>query len=34
MDFDMEEYYKELLLMWKKDEDNIKEKFEEVEGML
>lgn len=34
MDFDMEEYYKELLLMWKKDEDNMKEKFEEVEGML
>ena len=30
----MEEHNKELLSMWKKDEDNIKEKLEEVEGML
>lgn len=34
MDPDMEEHYKELLSMWKKDEDNMKEKLEEVEGML
>lgn len=34
MDPDMEEHYKELLSMWKKDEDKIKEKLEEVEGKL
>ena len=33
MDLDTEEHYKELLLQWKKDEDNIKEKLEEMEGM-
>ena len=33
MDRDTEEHYRELLLQWKKDEDNIKEKLEEIEGM-
>ena len=33
MDPDMEEHYKELLKEWKKDEDNIKDKLEEMEGM-
>jgi len=33
MDPDTEEHYRELLLQWKKDEDNIKEKLEEMEGM-
>ena len=33
MDLDTEEHYRELLLQWKKDEDNIKEKLEEMEGM-
>ena len=32
MDPDSEEHYRELLLEWKKDEDNIKEKLEEMEG--
>ncbi|PFX21644.1 NLR family CARD domain-containing protein 3-like [Stylophora pistillata] len=34
MDPDMEKHYKELLSMWKRDEDNIKEKLHEVEGKL
>ena len=34
MDLDTEEHYRELLLQWKKDEDNIKEKLGEIEGML
>ena len=33
MDLDTEEHYRELLLQWKKDEDNIKEKLEDMEGM-
>jgi len=33
MDPDTEEHYRGLLLEWKKDEDNIKEKLEEMEGM-
>ena len=33
MDPDTEKHYKDLLLQWKKDEDNIKEKLEEMEGM-
>ena len=33
MDLDTEEHYRELLLQWKKDEDNIKEKLKEIEGM-
>ena len=33
MDPDTEKHYRELLLQWKKDEDNIKEKLEEMEGM-
>ncbi len=34
MDPDMEEHYRELLKQWKKDEDNIKDKLDEIEGML
>lgn len=34
MDPDTEEHYRELLKQWKKDEDIIKEKLEEMEGML
>ena len=34
MDPDTEEHYRELLKQWKKDEDNIKDKLEEIEGML
>ena len=34
MDPDTEEQYRELLKQWKKDEDIIKEKLEEMEGML
>lgn len=34
MDFVLEEYYKEWLRQWKKDEESVKEKFEEIEGML
>ena len=33
MDPDTEEHYRELLKQWKKDEDSIKEKLEEIEGM-
>ena len=33
MDLDTEVHYRELLLQWKKDEDNIKEKLVEMEGM-
>lgn len=33
MDPDTEEHYRELLKEWKKDEDSIKEKLEEMEGM-
>ena len=33
MDPDTEKHYRELLLQWKKDEDNIKEKLGEIEGM-
>ena len=33
MDHDTEEHYRELLLQWKKDEDNIKDKLEDMEGM-
>ncbi len=33
MDPDTEEHYRELLKQWKKDEDNIKDKLGEVEGM-
>ena len=33
MDPDTEEHYRELLLQWRKDEDNIKEKLGEIEGM-
>ncbi|KAL9965573.1 hypothetical protein ACROYT_G029388 [Oculina patagonica] len=31
MDPDMEEHYRELLKQWKKDEDNIKDKLDEIE---
>ncbi|KAL9969810.1 hypothetical protein ACROYT_G022073 [Oculina patagonica] len=31
MDPDTEEHYRELLVQWKKDEDNIKDKLEEIE---
>ena len=34
IDPDMEEHYRELLKQWKKDEDSIKDKFEEIEGMI
>ncbi len=34
MDPDIEEHYRELLKQWKKDEDNIKDELEEIEGML
>ena len=34
MDPDTEERYRELLKEWKRDEDSIKEKLEEMEGML
>ena len=34
MDPDTEEHYRELLLQWKKDEDNIKGKLKVMEGML
>ena len=34
MDPDTEEHYKVLLTLWENDEDNIKEKLEEIEGML
>ena len=34
MDPDTEEHYRELLRQWKKDEDSIKDKLEEIEGML
>lgn len=34
MDPGTEEHYRELLKQWKKDEDIIKEKLEEMEGML
>ncbi len=34
MDPDTEEHYRELLKQWKKDEDNIKDKLDEIEGML
>ena len=34
MDPDMEEHYRELMKQWKKDDDNIKEKLEEMEGNL
>ena len=34
MDPDTEERYRELLKEWKKDEDSIKDKLEEMEGML
>ena len=34
MDSDTEEHYRELLRQWKKDEDSIKDKLEEIEGML
>ena len=34
MDPDTEEHYRELLKQWKKDEDSIKDKLEEMEGML
>ena len=33
MDPNTEEHYRELLKQWKKDEDSIKEKLEEMEGM-
>ena len=33
MDPDTEKYYRELLMEWKRYEDNIKEKLEEVEGI-
>ena len=33
MDPDTEEHYKMLLVQWKKDEDSIKEKLEETEGL-
>jgi len=33
VDPDTEKHYKDLLLQWKKDDDNIKEKLEEMEGM-
>ncbi len=33
MDPDTEEHYRELLAQWKKDEDRIKEKIEEIEGL-
>ena len=32
MDRDMEEHYRELMKQWKKDDDSIKEKLEEMEG--
>ena len=32
MDPDMEEHYRELMKQWKKDDDSIKEKLQEVEG--
>ena len=32
MDPDMEEHYLELMKQWKKDDDSIKEKLEEMEG--
>ena len=32
MDPDMEEHYRELMKQWKKDDDSIKEKIEEMEG--
>ncbi|KAL9965547.1 hypothetical protein ACROYT_G029361 [Oculina patagonica] len=34
MDPDMEEHYRELLKQWKKDEDNIKDKLDEIEVLL
>ncbi len=34
MDPDTEEHYRELLKQWKKDEDSIKDKLDEIEGML
>ena len=34
IDPDMEEHYRELLEQWKKDEDRIKDKLEEIEGMI
>ena len=34
MDPDTEEHYRELLKEWKRDEDSIKEKLEEMERML
>jgi len=34
MDPDMEEHYKELLKEWKKDEDHIKDKLEEMEDKI
>ena len=33
MDPDVEEHYRELLKEWKKDDDNTKEKLENLEGM-
>ena len=32
MDPDMEEHFRELMKQWKKDDDSIKEKLEEIEG--
>ena len=34
MDPDIEEHYRELLKQWKKDDDNTKEKLDELKGML
>ena len=34
MDPDFEEHYRELLKQWKKDDDNTKEKLDELKGML
>ena len=34
MDPDTEEHYRELLKQWKKDEDSIKDKLEEIDGMI
>ena len=32
MDPDTEEHYRQLLKQWKEDEDNVKEKLQEIEG--
>jgi len=32
MDPDMEEHFRELMKQWKRDDDSIKEKLEEMEG--